>query len=253
MNIPIKTQAEIEIMREGGAILARMLKELKSQVKVGLDLWELEENFIKMCDDDNVVPACKNYTMFSLPPFPTGLCISLNDQSVHCFPVKGTLIKEGDLITLDTVIEHKKMFLDSAVSFGVGTIRDSDRKLLDTTEKALYESIKVIKPGINLGLISHTMQKVVESGGYSVLKDYAGHGIGYSMHEAPEIPCYGSVEDGPKVLEGMVFAIEPLVCENENLLEHSPNWKTKTADGGNFVQFEHTVLVKRDGYEILTK
>jgi len=253
MDIPIKTQKEIEIMRQGGNILAKMLQELKSQVVVGMDVWELEQSFIEMCSAQSVAPACKSYTMQGLPPFPTGLCISINDQSVHCFPVKGTILKDGDVLTIDTVIEHKDMFLDSAVTFGVGNVSDSAKKLMDTTEKAMYESIKVIKPGIKLGLISNTMHKVVEEKGYSVLKNYAGHGIGNSMHELPEIPCYGNPNEGPEVLEGMVFAIEPLVCENSELLEHSKGWETKTADGGNFVQFEHTVLVTADGHEILTK
>ncbi|MFC1755909.1 type I methionyl aminopeptidase [Patescibacteria group bacterium] len=253
MDIPIKTQNEIEIMQEAGAILGRMLQELKSKAVVGMDVWDFEEAFLKMCEDSKVRPACKSYTMHDLPPFPTGLCISLNDQSVHCFPVKGSILKDGDVVTLDTVIEHKGMYVDSAITFGVGKVLESDKKLMEAAEKALYESIKVIKPGIKLGLISNTMQNVVEKNGFTVLKDYAGHGIGNKMHELPEVPCYGDAEDGPIIKAGMVFAIEPLVCENEHLLVHSNNWQTKTADGGNFVQFEHTVLVTKDGYEILTK
>ena len=252
-KIHIKTQNEIEAMREGGAILAKILQELESQAKIGTDIWNLEQSFLEMCRENNVKPACKNYSMHGLPPFPSGLCVSINDQSVHCFPVKGKILKDGDLLTLDTVIQHKNMFLDSAITFGIGNILESNKKLLDTAEKAMYESIKVIKPGINVGAISHAMQNVVEKMGYSVLENYAGHGIGKNMHEPPEVPCYGKPEDGPEILEGMVFAIEPLVCENLNLLEHSNHWQTKTADGGNFVQFEHTVLVTKDGYEILTK
>jgi len=252
-KIPVKTKEEISSMRKGGAILASMLKELEKMAKPGLDVWELEKRFIAMCKAAKVTPACKNYSMSGFPPFPTGLCVSLNDQAVHCFPEKGKLLKPGDLLTIDTVIMYEGFYLDSAVSFGIGKLTNEKQKLLDTSKKALYESIKVIRPGIRIGNISHTMQNIVEKEGYSVLRQYAGHGIGKHMHELPEIPCYGNPEYGPTVLEGMTLAIEPLVCQKSYVLDHNNFWETKTVDGGNFVQVEHTVLVTKKGHEILTK
>jgi len=252
-KIPIKTENEISQMREGGAILSRMLKSLKDLAKPGTDIWTLEEEFIKMCNDNNVTPACKNYTMLGFPPFPTGLCIGVNNQAVHCFPVKGTVLEEGDLLTIDTVIKYKNVYLDSAITFGIGKLPVNKQKLLDTSITALNESIKTVKPGVKIGKISHTMQTIVEKEGHSVLKDYAGHGIGKHMHEPPEIPCYGKPDEGAALVAGMTLAIEPLVCEKKHILEHNNYWETKTIDGGNFVQVEHTVLVTNDGYEILTK
>jgi len=253
MNIPIKTDKEIQIMREGGHILADLIKEVKDKVYVGVATMELEKLFLKRCQELNVKPACKNYSMPGFPPFPSGLCISINDESVHCFPVEGKVVNDGDLLTIDTVIEYKNMFLDSAVTIGVGSVSQKNQNLMDTVEKALHESIKVIKPGVKTGLISSTMYEIISKAGYSVLQEYAGHGIGNKMHEPPEIPCYGDPEDGFEIKPGMVFAIEPLVCENNNLLDHNNYWETKTLDGGMFVQFEHTVLVTDNSYEILTK
>ena len=251
-DIPIKTEKEILIMREGGHILAHILQLLKMELRIGLDVFELEEQFIGLCKKYKVGPACKNYTPSGFPPFPTGLCISVNDQSVHCFPVRGNLLKDGDLITIDTVIEHKGYFVDSAITEGVGNLNKRDIKLLNTTKKALAKTIQKIKPGIRTGVLSHTIQKIVEKEGYSVLTEYAGHGIGKSMHEPPEIPCFGFKHEGPRLKAGMTLAIEPLVCENNNRIKHKNHWVTKTADGGNFVQFEHTVLVTNSSYEILT-
>jgi methionyl aminopeptidase len=252
-KIPIKTKKEIEAMREGGAILGQMLRELKDLTKVSTDVWDLEEYFIRMCESKNVIPACRNYAPKGFPPFPTGLCIGINDQAVHCFPVKGRVLDSGDIITLDTVIKYKNMYVDSALTFGVGKVSKKHQKLLDITQKALDESIKVIKPGIRVGKISETMQGIVEKEGYSVLRDYAGHGIGRDMHEPPEIPCYGDSTQGYILSPGITLAVEPLVCEKNYILEHNNYWETNTLDGGIFVQMEHTVLVTEKGHEILTK
>jgi methionyl aminopeptidase len=251
-KIPIKTEDEIYAMRKGGAVLGIMLRELKKMVQPGLDVWSLEERFLDMCQEENTIPACKNYTMAGFPPFPTGLCISLNDQAVHCFPVKGNLLQEGDLLTIDTVIQYQGMYLDSAVSFGVGKLSENKQKLLNSTQEALDKAIEAVKPGVRIGKLSYTIQRTVEKEGFSVLRQYAGHGIGLQMHEPPEIPCYGQPNDGPLLKEGMMLAIEPLVCENGYVLEHENFWETRTLDGGNFVQVEHTVLVTKTGSDILT-
>ena len=252
-EIPIKTQNEIEIMREGGAILGKMLSDLKDMAKPGVDMWELETAFVKMCEENKVRPACKGYAPLSYPPFPAGLCISIDDESVHNYPVKGRLLKEGDLVTIDTVIEHKGYYLDHAISFGIGTLPHNKQKVMDTAQHALIETLSKIKPGVKVGVLSNTMQKTAAENDCTVLVDYAGHGIGKSMHEPPEIPCYGLPQEGPELKEGMVLAVEPLICENSNVLEHNNYWQTKTVDQGIFAQFEHTVLVTEDGYEILTK
>jgi len=248
-----KTKKDITDMRKGGHLLAAMLDELKVMAKVGLDVWELEKTFIRQCQDNDVIPACLNYSMAGFPPFPTGLCLSINEQAVHCFPVKGRILQKDDVVTIDTVIKYNRVFLDCAITFGVGHLQEDKQRLIDTTQKALDESIKKIKAGVKTGVISNTIQKIIEKEGYSVLRDYAGHGIGLSMHEYPEIPCYGNKTEGAILEPGMAVSIEPLVCEKNYVLQHNNFWETKTADGGYFAQIEHTVLVTPQGYEVLTK
>jgi methionyl aminopeptidase len=252
-KIPIKTEEEIKLMREGGMLLGAMLNDLREEAREGLDVWQLEETFLNLCLKYNVEPACKNYQPSGFPPFPTGLCLSINEQAVHCYPKKGMVLKDGDLLTIDTVIKYQGYYLDSAISFGIGNLSKNKKELLEVALRALKESLSVVKPGIRVGLISQTMQKITEDAGYSVLVDYAGHGIGKRMHEPPEIPCFGFENQGMFINRGMTLAIEPLICENNNLLEHKNYWETKTVDGGNFVQVEETVLVTDNGYENLTK
>ncbi len=251
-NVPIKSAKEIQIMREGGRIHADIVQELKSMVKPGLLVWDLEEKFLELCSKYNVLPACKGYAPWGMPPFPTGLCISINDQGVHGIPKKGVKVVEGDLLTIDSNIKHQNMFLDHAITVGVGKISEENQHLLDTAYKALDVAISKVKPGIRMGIISNAIQTIAESAGYSVLTMYAGHGIGKAMHELPEIPCFGKKTDGVVLQEGMTLAIEPLIAEGSEYLVHKSHWESVTADGGNFVQVEHTVLVTATGHEILT-
>ncbi|OGC45606.1 type I methionyl aminopeptidase [candidate division WWE3 bacterium RBG_19FT_COMBO_34_6] len=252
-NIPIKTTIEIEIMRRNGQKLAKFMEILKNMIRPGLDVWVLEQKFIDLCLENKVIPACKGYAPGGLAPFPTGLCLSINDQSVHCYPVKGTILKDGDIVNIDTVIMDLGLHVDSAFACGVGSISKENRSLLKASEDALYTAIDKIRSGIKIGLLSETMEMSVKKCGYNVLQEYAGHGIGRQMHEIPEIPCFGNSNFGPIIKDGMVLAVESLVCEKNSRLVHNSVWVTKTADGGNFVQFEHTVLVTKNGYEILTK
>lgn len=249
----IKTPQEIQIMREAGQILGKILNELKSVIEPGIDVMELEKKFIELTNKNNVIPSCKNYEPYDLPPFPTGLCVGVNNQSVHCFPKKGTVLKEGDIITIDTDINLKGYNVDSAFTKGVGRISEHRQLLLDTTHKALYKAINKVKDGVKVGVLSHTIQKTVQAQGFDVIREYAGHGIGKQMHEYPEIPCFGHKSDGPKLREGMTICVEPLVCAGKPNIKHISHWETQMADKKDFCQFEHTVLVKKDGYEILTE
>ena len=249
----IKNGTEIEIMRGLGKILYSMFIELKKNIKPGTDVWELETKFLEMCEQSNVNPSCRGYEEGGLPPFPTGLCLSINEQSVHCFPKKGTVLKEGDVVSVDTVIDYAGLYVDSAFCCPVGEVSSKNSALIKASEDALYKAISKVKDGVKIGLVSNTLQKNVEKEGFNVLKDYAGHGIGYSMHEYPEIPCDGNKHDGPKLKEGMTICIESLVCEGDDIVENTSEWETKMADGKNFCIFEHTVLVTKNGYQILTQ
>lgn len=249
----IKTEEEIESMRKAGKLLSTILKDLKKMLKPGLDVWELEKAFISFCDKNKLTPSCKGYNPFGISPFPTGLCISINSQSVHCFPKKGTVLKDGDTITIDTVIKYKNLHVDSAFAATIGKPSPKAQKLVQTSEKALYEAINEVASNTKIGKISNKLQKTVQKVGFDVIRDYAGHGIGYEMHEWPQILCYGSKNDGPKLKTGMVICIESLCCSNSPKIENINLWETKMKDGGLFAQFEHTVLVLDNGYEILTK
>lgn len=249
----VKNAEDITKMKQGGKILAEILSGLRKMLVPGRNCLDLEKEFIKLCAKNKVVPTCKGYSPHGMPPFPTGLCVSINNQSVHCFPKKEIILKDGDVVTVDTVIKYKGLNVDAAFSTVVG--RETDplkRKLVDTAKSALYETIAEVAPGVRIGRISNKMQKIVESQGLNVLKDYAGHGIGRDMHEYPEIPCYGSKNDGPKLVEGMTICIEALVCTGDDIVVNESEWETRMADDGYFAQAEHTILVTKDGYEILT-
>lgn len=252
-KINIKTQEEIKIMRKAGKLLSEILSELKSMIKPGLNVWNLEERFISFCEEKNVLPACKNYVPASYPPFPTGLCVSINSQSVHCFPRKNTILKAGDIVNVDTVITLSGLNVDSAFCVCAGKPADEAGRLIKVAKETLYKAINKVKEGIKVGELSQVMQKTVEQAGFNVLKDYAGHGIGYHMHEEPEIPCFGSKHEGPKLKEGMTICIEALTCSGKDRVENLNSWETKMADNGLFCIFEHTVLVTKNGYEILTE
>jgi len=248
----VKTSEEIGIMRQGGQILGVILFKVKALIRPGLDVWALEEAFLSLCQQNNVKPSCKGYDPYGFSPFPTGLCVSINSQCVHCFPKKGVVLKDGDVVTIDTAISYKGLYVDSAFAVAVGKSSNKDKKLVETTEKALYAAINEIANDIRIGKISNKLQRTVERVGFNVLKDYAGHGIGKEMHEWPQILCYGSKNYGPKLKTGMTICVESLVCTGNDKVQNVTLWETKMKDGGKFAQFEHTVLVKHNGYEILT-
>jgi methionyl aminopeptidase len=249
----IKTPQEIETMRVAGKILAEILQEIQNLIEPGSKTWMLETRFLELTKKYGVTPACKSYQPYDLPPFPTGLCVSINKQSVHCYPKRNSVLKKGDIVTVDTTIKYKGMHVDSAFAMGVGIISEERKKLLEAAESARDNAIKKIKPGIRTGTISHVIQKTVQRAGFDVLRDYAGHGIGKEMHEYPEIPCFGNKNQGPKLKEGMTICIEPLVCSGHFKIKHLNGWETEMDDGGDFCQFEHTVLVTKNSHEILTQ
>lgn len=248
----IKTEEEAVFMKKLGKTLSSIFTELEKMIIPGIDSYDLEKRYLELCKKEKVIPACKGYSEGHLPPFPTGLCLSINQQSVHCFPRKGVILKEGDIVNIDTVISSNGLHVDSAHCYSVGKTTDVRLKLLETSRDALYSAISKVKNNAKIGLISHTLQKTVEKEGFNVLKDYEGHGIGYSMHEYPEIPCYGDKYDGPKLKEGMTICIESLICEGNDRVVNTSEWETEMADGKDFCIFEHTVLVTKDGFEILT-
>lgn len=250
----VKTNKEIKIMREAGQILAKIYKELREMIAPGVDEWEMEKKFQELCRRYDVIPACQGYQPKGHSPYPTGLCIGVNEECVHTIPHIGDKFKEGDLVNIDTLIKYKNMYVDAGFTIGVGKIGKNKQRLLDTANLALNAAIKQAKPGKRIGDISNTIQTIAEMAGFNVLREYTGHGVGRSLHEPPSIPCWGESNTGDIIEPGMTLAIEPLLCSGSPLVEViDDDWETKMSDNGDFVQVEHTVLITTKGNEILTK
>ncbi len=251
----IKTESEISIMREGGKILAEIIRKISQAVRPDIPTKDLDKLARELFRFYNVKPAFLNYN-----GFPASVCVSLNDEVVHGVP-SGRIMKEGDLLSLDLGIVHKGFFTDSAVTMPVlgGLTRDKWakdnqelNKLIETARTALNAGIKQAKIGNRLGKISNAIQGVVEKEGFGVIREMVGHGVGQKLHEEPQVPNYGQPDEGPVLEEGMVLAIEPMVSVGDwHLIQDGLTYKTK--DGSYAAHFEHTVAVTKKGPLVLTR
>ncbi len=197
-------------------------------------------------------PSFKNYGG-KKNPFPAALCTSVNSVVVHGIPSREVILKSGDIVSLDIGMEYKKLYTDTAITVGVGNISEQAKKLIDVTKKSLDLGIAQARAGNRIGDISHAIQTTVETAGFSVVRDLVGHGVGYDVHEDPPVPCYGKKGTGPLLEEGMVLAIEPMVCAGEYFLNFEKDgWTISTKDGSLAAHFEHTVAITRSGAQILT-
>jgi methionyl aminopeptidase len=247
--ITIKNSREIEIMREGGKILAAILKDAHEFTGPGVTTEDIDKYVGRLCLKYKVKPAFKNYQ-----GFPASICTSVNDEIVHGIPSDKKVIKEGDIISLDFGVLYKGFNTDAAITFGVGKINPAKIKLIDVVQKSFFAGAKKIKDGAYLGDYSATTQKYIEDRGFSVVRCLAGHGIGRDIHEEPSIPNFGKKKTGVILEEGMTLALEPMICEKGFKLVIAPDkWTYKSVDGGLTSHFEHTIAVTRKGYEILTK
>ena len=245
--ITIKSERELDLMRHACMLVSEMHKYIKPYIKAGITTKELD----KLCEDfiidNDGVPSCKGYE-----GFPTALCTSVNDTVVHGIPSNYKL-KDGDIITIDVVIGYKGYQGDAAWTYAVGDIDDDKKYLMEHTEKALYEGIKMVKPGNRIGDISAAVQEYAESHNLGVVRELCGHGIGKDMHEDPEVPNFGTKNTGPRLKPGMVICIEPMLTfGDESIYILDDEWTVKTQDESPAAHYEHTVLVTKDGYEILT-
>ncbi|MBF0593766.1 MAG: type I methionyl aminopeptidase [Candidatus Omnitrophica bacterium] len=246
-DIRIKTPKEIQILREAGKILAGIFDDIKSLVKVGMTTGEIDMIAESLINNSYVVAAFKGYR-----GYPANACISVNEEVIHGIPGK-RIIKDGDVVGIDIGIIYHNYYSDMAMTLGFGVLDTGRQKLLDVTRQSLMRGIAQAKPGNHLRDISHAVQSYVESKGFSVVRDFVGHGIGRSLHEDPEIPNYGSPGQGPLLKAGMVFAIEPMVnmgVSGTKVL--SDGWTAVTADKKPSAHFEHTVAITESGPMILT-
>ena len=245
--IPIKTVKEIEIMAEGGKILAKIMEEISKKVRPGITTKELDELFEKLVLKFKAKPSFKGEE-----GFPASLCTCINEEIVHCLP-SNRVLKEGDIISLDGGILWKGFHTDMAITLPVGKISFETKRLIRVTKKALKLAIKKVKPGKRFGDISNTIQRYVEYQGFSVIRDLCGHGIGKKLHEEPEILNYGKRNTGPEIKEGMVFCLEPMVSMGDFKIKKSKDgFGYQTKDGSISAHFEHTVAVTKNGCQILT-
>ncbi len=244
-NVPIKTQAEIEIMRKSGKILRMVLNTLEEKIEAGMKTSDLDELAEKLILENDATPSFKGYQ-----GFPSTLCISINEEVVHGIP-GDRLIQDGDIVGVDCGVCYKGLHTDSARTFIVGKVSDDVNFFVKTTKRALQKSIKKIREGAKLGDVSSTIQKTIEQRGFSVVRSCTGHGIGYNVHEEPEILNYGKKGEGLTLKEGMVLAIEPIsvLGESGKTYDEDDGWTVKAHNLS--AHFEHTVLVTKKGSEIL--
>lgn len=247
-RIEIKTSSEIEIMRAAGRILREILSELSQQVKPGLTTWDLELAARKLLNEKKVQPAFLGYR-----GYPASLCASINREVVHGIPSAQRVLKLGDIVKLDFGILYKGFYSDMAVTVAVGSADAEAQRLMIATKAALDNCIEAARPGNRLGDICRAIQKTAEDAGFSVVRDYTGHGIGRRLHESPQIPNFGIAGTGPRLKKGMVFALETMVNEGDwETKTLQDGWTVITADGKRSAHFEHTVLITDEGPDILT-
>ncbi|WP_059048898.1 type I methionyl aminopeptidase [Paenibacillus senegalimassiliensis] len=243
-----KSETELGFMREAGRIVAETHRLMAQSIKPGVTTGELDQLADKYIRSQGAVPSFKDYN-----GFPYSICASVNEELVHGFPGKRKL-NEGDIITLDIGAEFRGFHGDSAWTYPVGEISEEAKKLLEVTEGSLYAGLALVKPDVRLFTISHAIQQFIEAAGFSVVREYVGHGIGSDLHEEPQIPNYGLPDRGPRLKPGMVLAIEPMVNVGKRYVRTlEDNWTVVTVDGSLCAHFEHTVAVTPDGMEIFTK
>jgi len=246
--IILKSKDEVAKIRRAGRIVAEVLTELKEQVKPGITTLDLDEMAEAGIRKRGATPAFKGYR-----GFPASLCASVNQEIVHGIPSSRKTLREGDIIGLDLGAIVDGYYGDAAVTVPVGEIPDEVRRLVRVTEESLYRGIDQMRTGNRLSDISHAVQSHVEANGYSVVKEFVGHGIGQSLHEEPQLPNFGRPGQGPRIRSGMVLAIEPMVnMGKDGVRVLDDHWTAVTVDGSLSAHFEHTVAITDQGPVILT-
>lgn len=247
MPISFKSPKEIQSMRKSGKILGEILLELEKMVRPGITTLDLEKQAQKLFDQYNVQPGFRGYH-----GYPAILCTSVNEEVVHSIPSKRVL-KDGDILSIDCGVIVDGLNTDSAVAVVVGEGNLEAKKFVDTCIKAMWAGIRQVKPGNKSGDIGAAIEKVVRAGGYNIIKELTGHGIGYDLHEEPYIYNYGKPHSGVSLKPGMCIAIEPILMDGKpQITTLKDNWTIASRDGSWGIQHEHTLLVTETGYEVLT-
>jgi len=249
MSVSIKSEKEIELMREAGRILSLVHNELKEYVKPGISTLDINKKAEELIRSYNCIPSFLNYN-----GFPASICVSINEQVVHGIPNKKVILQDGDIVSLDAGVIYKGYQSDAARTWGVGEISTEAKQLIEVTRNSFYHGIKYAKAGNHLNDISSAIQEYVESFGYSVVRDLVGHGIGTKLHEEPQIPNFRQKRRGIKLEPGMTFAIEPMVnIGRYDVYWEDDDWTVVTADGSLSAHYENTILITDGEPELLSK
>jgi methionyl aminopeptidase len=249
--ISLKSTREIEIMRRANVIVAETLVELRQRAVPGITTLELDAIAEEFTLKKKAIPAFKGYVVGGRV-FPRCLCVSINEEIVHGIPSNRAL-RAGDIVGLDYGVIFEGYYGDAAVTIGIGEVSDEAKRLMKITEQALYQGIEQLQEGKRLGDFGFTVQRAVESAGYSVVKAFVGHGIGKKLHEEPPVPNYGEPDRGVRLKEGMVLAIEPMVNAGSDEVEiKEDGWTAVTRDGSLAAHFEHSVAITKNGPYILS-
>lgn len=235
-------------MREAGKVTAYILSELKNVIKPGISTLEIDRFVEKTVKAHKMIAAEKGYC-----GYPANVCVSVNEEVVHGIPSKKRILRDGDIVSVDLVVEYKGYMADAARTYPAGNISDEARRLIKTAEKAFFDGINFAKEGYRLSDISNAIQRTVEGQGFGVIRDFVGHGIGSEMHEEPQIPNYGKAGRGPRLQRGMTLAIEPMITQGSYEIDVlQDDWTAVTVDGQLSAHYENTVLITDGEPELLT-
>ncbi len=254
-DIQLKTQQDIETLKEGGRIHAHILKVLAEAVHPGVSASHIDTLARTLLEEAGAKAAFLGYTPEGVSyPFPAAVCVSVNDEVVHGIPHEDIIFQEGDVVSLDLGVSYKGMITDAAITVPCGTVSEDARKLITITKEALAAGVAVAKSGARVGDIGYAISEFVKPYGYGVIKILAGHGVGYSVHEEPYVPNYGKKGDGPELVPGMVIAIEPmLTLGTDEVAVTEDEYTYVTYDGSLAAHFEHTIAITEEGTVVLTK
>lgn len=246
--IIIKSDSEIDLMRESGKVTGFILKELENIIRPGLSTADIDRFVEKTIRGAGMIPSFKGYG-----GFPASACVSINDEVVHGIPDKKRILREGDIVSVDVGSTYKGYVSDAARTYPVGEVSDVARHLMEATRDSFFAGLEYCKVGCRLSDISHAIQQAAEGEGFSVIRDFVGHGVGQNMHEDPQIPNFGKAGRGPRLAKGMVFAIEPMICEGTyDVRTLSNDWTVVTLDGKLSAHYENTVVITDGEPELLT-
>jgi methionyl aminopeptidase len=252
-----KTPEEIVVLKDAGHILAKILKELTLVAVPGATTLDIDDRAMELVEEYGIEPVLLGYhPTFAPMPYPAAVCVSVNDCVQHGIPSEDVVLKQGDVVDIDMSIGYRGMVVDAGLTVGVGEISKEASSLIAATKEALSHGIKAAKPGNHIGDIGYAIQTFIESRGLSVVEVLCGHGVGYKVHEEPNIPNFGKPGTGPKIEVGHVYAIEPIVnvgTADVYFDDDGDGYSVYTSDGSLSAHFEHTVVITENGAEILTK